>query len=364
MVGSLRFFNKSKMFSFLLNIIHYFSFLQVFNFKKEKNKIRLENKKNNESSENSTRSFKYDNIKGIAIILIVFMHLSTPFFGIPVLLSIGKFIIPIAMSLFCFVSGYFSKVEENTQIKAVKNLFIPYILFCALWIIFWVFALDYPFPKNPFLVPGQGLWYLLVLFYFRFSLPALVKIKHIFLISIIGALAIGLIDVQSNFLALTRAFCYLPIFLSGYYFRNSEIYLNKLNVNIKNTILKTRDFILNHKEIALVLLIASLALLFFISNDFPKGFFGFKSSYVELGLGRKIGVLMRLFGFLTVMAGVILTVYLMPNKHTFLTKIGINSLFVYVLQFYVSEPLQKIVKTDSGSFLLNDPIVSIIFVIK
>ena len=309
--------------------------------------------------------FKYDNLKGLAIILIVFLHLSSPFFGFSIYKDIGTLIVPIAMGIFVFVSGYFSKVDENTQIKAFQNIFIPYVLFCTFWIIFTVLVFGYNLPKDPYLVPVRGLWYLLVLFWLRFSLPLLVKIRHIFWISLFGALAIGLIDVPNNFLALTRTFCYLPLFLIGFYFRHHDEYLNSLNYRIKNLILKMRDFLINHKKLIFGILTIVLVSLFFIFSDFPFniGFFGFKKSYVALGLGKKIGILMRLFGIVSSIFVVILINYLMPNKQSFLTKIGQSSLYIYVFHFYFSESLKKILKSDLGSSLLNDSILAAIYLI-
>jgi fucose 4-O-acetylase-like acetyltransferase len=277
--------------------------------------------------------------------------------------DIGKLIIPIAMSLFCFISGYFSRIDENTQIEAFKNLFIPYVLFCTLWIVFRVFVFGFNLPESPYLVPTYGLWYLLILFYFRLSLPVLVNIKHIFLLIIIGTLAIGLITVQTNFLAITRAFCYLPIFLVGYYFKNSEDYLNSLNNTIKNIMKEIRDCIINHQKLALGILVGIIIILFFIYSELSLGFFGFKYSYTQMHLGRKYGMLMRLFGLFANLGVIILITYIMPDKKSFLTKIGKNSLYIYILHFYFSEVSKKFLKSDSMSFLTNDPILGPIYCI-
>ncbi|MDR2967421.1 MAG: acyltransferase family protein [Methanobacteriaceae archaeon] len=329
---------------------------------KKKNKDATDNK---ESNKNVQRLFKYDNLKGLAIIFVVFVHLSFPFFGFSIYKDIGTLLAPIAMGIFVFVSGYFSKVDENTQIKAFKNIFIPYILFSTFWIIFIVLAFGNNLPKNPYLVPVRGLWYLLVLFWLRFSLPVLVKIKHIFWISLFGALAIGLINVPNNFLALTRTFCYLPLFLIGFYFKHHNEYLNSLNYRIKNLILKMRNFLINHKKLIFGILIIVLLSLFFIFSNFSfsMGFFGFKKSYVALGLSRKIGILMRLFGIVSTIFVIILINYLMPNKQSFLTKLGRSSLYIYVFHFYFTESMKKILKSDLGSPLFNDPILTAVYLI-
>jgi fucose 4-O-acetylase-like acetyltransferase len=53
----------------------------------------------------------------------------------------------------------------------------------------------------------------------------------------------------------------------------------------------------------------------------------------------------------------------MPNKRSFLTKIGKNSLYIYVLHFYFSELSKKFLKSDPMSFLTNDPLLGPIYCI-
>ncbi|WP_225369629.1 acyltransferase family protein [Methanobrevibacter arboriphilus] len=89
----------------------------------------------------SQRLFKYDNLRGFAIILVVFFHVLDSFFQFPFYRPLGQITLVIAMPLLFFISGYFSKVDENTQIKAFKGLFIPFILFCTLWIAFSFFCI-------------------------------------------------------------------------------------------------------------------------------------------------------------------------------------------------------------------------------
>lgn len=66
---------------------------------------------------------KYDNIKGLAIILVVFVHMiiiknnGVKFLDLSI---IKNFLLIIILPLFFFVSGYFSKIGPNYYSKAVK----------------------------------------------------------------------------------------------------------------------------------------------------------------------------------------------------------------------------------------------------
>ncbi len=87
---------------------------------------------------------------------------------------------------------------------------------------------------------------------------------------IAGSLLIGLISYSSNFLSIFKTVYYLPLFMLGYYFKNSEYYLSELDSRISSVFLKVRNFIVSNKIITFVFLILFLIALSFIFADFPK----------------------------------------------------------------------------------------------
>lgn len=197
----------------------------------------------------------------------------------------------------------------------------------------------------------------------RSFLPVFAKIKHVFWIMVALALLIGLISLKSNFLGILKGFYYLPIFMLGYYFRNSDDYLNSINVKLKNILLKLRDFIVNNKVLIIIFLGLFLLALSFIFSDFPSGFFSFEKGYTQLDLGKKIGMLMRILTLFSSIIIVILLTYLMPNKKTFLTKIGVNSLAIYILHFYFTRSLKNFFLDSSlGQFLFTNPYLAFLYV--
>lgn len=311
-----------------------------------------------------TRLLKYDNLRGLGILLVVIFHLMNPFTDFPFYNSISKTLIIIIMPLLFFVSGYFSKVDENTEIKAFKGILIPYIFFCTLWIAFTIIVLGSNFPKMPYIVPARGLWYLLTLFMMRLFLPIFVKIKHVFWIMVILSLLIGLITFETNIFSFTKFIYYLPIFMLGYYFKNSEYYLNTINPKLKELFLKIKDFFSNNKTMTLGILFLLLITATFLFRQYPSGFFSFELSYSQLDLGNKIGILMRLAALFASLLAVILLNYLMTNDETFLTKLGKNSLAIYVLHFYFTRILDiYFIHSDLGSFLLDNPYLAGIYIL-
>lgn len=312
---------------------------------------------------------KYDNLKGLAIIFIVFLHISNPFSHFPIRGDLTLLIVPICMSIFFFVSGYFTKVDENTQIKAFKQILIPFIIFTVTWIAYSFILFGTNLPKFPFLFPTVGLWYLLALFWLRSFLPILIKIKYMLIIAIILGLLVGLVnfpDHMGDFLAIGRTFGYMPIFLIGYYFKNSEEYYKSMNPTLSSKLkpffIKLSKTIKENKKIVFVVLIGILILLFILYQDVPVKFLQYKASYNSFDYGKKIGMLMRLFVILSSIAVVIIISYLIPNKKTFLTKLGRNSLSIYILHFYFASMSRKIfLKTDIGLTILHDPFLAMTY---
>ena len=132
---------------------------------------------------------KFDNIKGLAIILIVVGHLLiTNDFSLKLL---KNFLFIIHLPLFFFVSGYFSKIGPGELLKSFKRIMIPYIIFCILFKIYFYipyFQLSY-YPI--FIYPEYGLWFLLSIFTMKMILPLFNKLKYPISFSIILAFSLA-----------------------------------------------------------------------------------------------------------------------------------------------------------------------------
>lgn len=292
------------------------------------------------------RDLKLDNLKGLAMLLIVFGHFFEQTilmdFQIPFFIYICR--CALAMPIFVFVSGYLSKTASDSGTKAFRNIFIPYLLFSTLWIIF-SFLKDGNLSLEDYFFPAAGLWYLLCLFYWRTFLPAIDKLKYPILLSVIPVLYLGTLKINFDFLAISRAISFLPIFLFGFYFK--EI---KEKIQIKNI------------YIALIGFIVSLSIFAFVIQN-HGAVMSFKRSYSELGLSDPKGILLTLFVLIASMVVLTLLYYFMTSKKTFLTKIGKNSLVVYVFHFYIFLSLPQILDYIGLSYVFDSFYASLIYVI-
>ncbi|MDO8870919.1 MAG: acyltransferase family protein [Methanobacteriaceae archaeon] len=292
------------------------------------------------------RDLKLDNLKGLAMVLIVFGHFFEQTilmdFQIPYFIYICR--CALAMPIFVFVSGYLSKTASDSGTKAFRNIFMPYLLFSTLWIIF-SFLKDGNLSLENYFFPAAGLWYLLCLFYWRTFLPALDKFKYPILLSIIPVLYLGTLNINFDFLAISRAISFLPIFLFGFYFK--EI---KEKIKIKNIYVAVIGFIVSLSIFA-----------FAIQNH--GAIMSFKRSYSELGLSDPKGILLTLFVLIASMVVLTLLYSFMTSNKTFLTKIGKNSLVVYVFHFYIFLSMPQILTNLGLNFILNNTYYSILYAV-
>lgn len=292
-----------------------------------------------------SRNIKFDNLRGFSIILIVMghfigsTHFTQTYFDFTYTL-IYLFDLP----LLIFISGYFSKNTPESSIKAFRTIFIPYIIFNTFWIIFIFLKCGYV-PADIYFVPGFGLWYLLSLYFWRAFLPTATKIKHIFVISFILAMLIGTMNLDSNFLSITRTICYFPIFLFGFYFKDLE---EKFTIK---------------RSYALLILIPLLIGATLLYLPFNSTILIIKYSYASLHMGNIKGTILRLLFILISMIIIILLNNIMTHKKTFLTKIGKNSMSVYILQFYFVFTIPDIMNYLGLNYIFNSTILCIFYVI-
>lgn len=274
------------------------------------------------------RIHKYDNIKGIAIILIVLGHLIL-ITNEPTRIFV-KFIYIFHLPLFFFVSGYFSKNRPTDPIKACKRILIPYIVFCILLRYFSIYVHGFEYSTPVIIYSSYGMWFLFSLFMMKMLLPILNRLKHPLLISIIIALLFGLIHINKDILGISRTFTYMPIFLLGFYYNS---YKEKIDDYLSNNSLTIKR-ILNSKIFLGLSLIVIFLVCMFISTEFSLKFIKIAYPYASSGKGIIIDMLKRLLIIIVQISIVLLANKLITNKETVLTKIGKNSMAIYIFHIF------------------------------
>lgn len=267
-----------------------------------------------------TRNYLLDNLKVILIFFVVFGHVIEYYIkDSDILMAVYIFIYIFHMPLFIFISGYLSKNFYKMKRKSIKNLLIPYVIFNMIWYL----AVYIGTKKNMFSViyPGWTLWYLLSLFFWRFSLKYLLKIRYILGVSFIIGILVGLIPSIGSVLSISRTIVFLPFFLLGYYAK--EEHLNKIKT-------------FNNKLSIIILMLFLLFAVFIVENKFVDYKFLYNSySYNALGLSLIKGTIFRVLLYISAIVFSICVINLISNKEKFFSKIGKATMNIYIFHIYL-----------------------------
>ena len=124
-----------------------------------------------------------------------------------------------------------------------------------------------------------------------------------------------------------------------------------------------KDKLVINKYLALGILVPILTATTFLIMPYMTSILGLKLSYHAMHMGNLKGIMLRLIVLSVMMSSVILIYNMMTSKETFLTKIGRNSLSVYVLQFYAIWGFPIILNNLGLGYIFNSYGLTTIYVI-
>ena len=167
------------------------------------------------------RDNKIDSLKGFLIILVILGHLIGS--NSNVINECAKtFIYTFHMPLFILISGYLTKVKDNTKDfwKGLLNIVVPLCIFQVINII-CILVISGQFDHLLLVTPYWTLWYMLSLAFWRimlqYSPKGLLNNPVIYLpIAFILSILCGLIP-DGRIMSIQRTVNFFPFFLIGYY---------------------------------------------------------------------------------------------------------------------------------------------------
>ena len=136
------------------------------------------------------RDAALDNLKGLLIISVVYVHLYDMLGQkTPLLFTIRTIVLAVQMPLFLFLCGYFGKHAEKRRDAAWAEYLLPFLLFNTLY--YLVRAEQEPGMQYVLLRPLNMYWFLLTLLIIRVLMPELLRIRWLLPISLAVALLAG-----------------------------------------------------------------------------------------------------------------------------------------------------------------------------
>lgn len=269
-----------------------------------------------------TREYLFDNMKAILIFLVVFAHVMNasqyPFISVRTLYF---FIYFFHMPAFLFISGYFSKNVDKCRETALRTYFIPYVIINSISFLQMKYVIMSPDELLQFRIftPLFGCWFLLFLFVIKLLLKDLVKIRFILILLFLFGIFAGFSHEFSFRFTLGRLSTFAIFFVAGYFTKREHI-----------------EKIRKLPKVIFVLLTVIVGVVsYFIakSNAVPLNQTHGKT-YYRTGLEMNdmwFRILLYIFAFLMIMV----LISLIGNKKCFLTKIGSNSIMIYIMHLFV-----------------------------
>ena len=266
---------------------------------------------------------RFDNLKFLLIILVVFGHFIDYFFKYSV--NIQRLFIMIYgfhMPLFIFMTGFFSKRVKKFKDIDYKKIFFYIIVAFLMKVSIFIIESIYYKPTFDMFGGSDIYWFLIVISIYTILTPMISKfnLKFLLIFSIVLALLAGYDNNIGDFLALSRTIVFFPFFLSGYVLSEKK---EEFNSFINKSKLK---------YLAIIAIIAYILLCIFKINYMYnfRGLFVGRSSYVILHLA-KYAWCKRAIAYIiqfTISASILLVI---PNKEfKWFTKFGKKSIQVYM----------------------------------
>ena len=282
----------------------------------------------------------FDNVKGILILFIIVAHvisLCATYYGYSN--KILKINCLFMLQCFFFISGYFAgKSKSSKKDKIVKQI-KTYIFWDVLITLYYYYSLHIISFDKSIILPRYTLWFLITLITYQLMEYVMDKVpgKIMIPLSILIGVGSGFIPSLGLELSLARSCTFFPFYAIGYYAKDVDLIKLKSNKRWKYIFI-TSAFILlflllnNNSFFSLKLLKGAYSYSDITGNDFILAY----KRLLSYGVASIMSI-----GFL----------YLVPNKESIFTKLGRNTLYIYLTQGLVLKTF------ISKGLMLEDPLL-------
>lgn len=265
------------------------------------------------------RDAMMDHLKVLLIACVVLGHAIENYIEANYLLKgFYAFIYLFHMEIFIFISGYFSKNAQKAHRFAIRNYLFPYIFFNLLAYIV-KYLLTGTFDIS-WINPAWSMWYLLVIFLYRYFLKYIIQIPYHTLIAMLIALVIGVIPYECNDVIM-RFFTYLPFFLLGYQCHMQDIQ------QIQNKFSQVFSF--------LMIIFCLGGMIYCMKNEiFRVSLFYNNAPYWVYDATYIEGIVIRLINFGLALLLMCCFFKILPKKQTCLSSVGLHTGCIYIFHTY------------------------------
>ena len=263
----------------------------------------------------------FDNVKGLLIIFIIVAHvisLCATYYGYSN--KILKINCLFMLQCFFFISGYFAGKSKSSKSKKILKQIKTYIIWDSIITLYYYFVLHIISFDKTIILPRYTLWFLITLITYQLMEYVMDKVpwKIMIPLAIIIGVGSGFIPSIGLELSLARSCTFFSFYAIGYYAKDLDV-------------IKLR----NNKRWKYIMIISSIVLVYFLLNN--NNFFSLKLlkgaySYSEISGNNLSLAYKRLLSYGIASIISIGFLYLVPTTKSFLTKLGRNTLYIYLTQ--------------------------------
>lgn len=295
------------------------------------------------------RESYWDNLKFILIYCVVLGHCLGCCTTSGLSVALWDFVYLFHIPLFVFISGRFSNIQSNNYNKGILNLFLVYLIFHVLRTSHGIITGNAKLES--LLTPAYTFWYLLSLVYWRILVKFLPQKDNgiILLCSFILGIIAGFIPLDTQ-MSFQRTFCYLPLFLLGYYTKSIDI-----QKNIKKI----------PKYLAISGLLFIFTILFFFFQD--------KSLYPiltgSLHYSNPMYSIYRIIMYIIAVFSGVLIMNITPSTNSWISIYGQQTMFIFIYHSFIIRAIkrffhQHIMNTDTTiAIILSIAIMALLFIL-
>ena len=267
-----------------------------------------------------TRDPYYDNVKFLAVVLVVLGHAWFSLADNRLTTAAHLFVYTFHMPVFILIAGFFSRRFATTRSKVrrlVVGLAVPYLIFEAAYPLYAHMLHGDRFIWSP-LSPYWAMWFLSALFVWRLSTPLWQQLRRPLIVAVVISLASGAMRLPDQ--VATRVLGFLPFFVVGLLIRDEHIRrLRTWRVRV----------------VAVLVTIAAGVTAVLAAPRMNDEWLSYRADYHGLGVSPYVGIAMRLgtlaCGFAMTAAFLSLT----PRRRLWFTDLGTRSMYVYLLHGFV-----------------------------
>ncbi|MCY9787887.1 acyltransferase family protein [Nocardiopsis sp. EMB25] len=264
------------------------------------------------------RDARLDNAKFILVALVVVGHAVQPLTDYAPAGALYYWIYFFHMPAFILISGYLSRnfdASSNRVEKLVLSLAIPYLIF---WTVHQaIYAVERGgLPESmSVLKPTWTLWFLVALFLWRLSVPVWQRLRWPVAIAVVISVFAATADLGTT-LSLGRVLSFLPFFVLGLSLRREHFaHLDRWWVRISSV----------------VVLATTAVLAVPISDHLSRDWLFWRDSLTDRDIDPLLPSMgLRLAFMVLALLMSVSVLALTPKRHTWMTKLGAYSLYVYL----------------------------------